>query len=354
VQLYLAKDAMNGLLPVCELSSSGSVTATNTFGPSGLLYRKAGTAQTFYTFDPSGNVCQRLNETGTLLSTHSFDAYGSYARTANTDSDPFSGYGGQAGYVTDWETGLQLCGFRYYDAAAGRWINRDPIGYAGGINLYGYVGNNPINFADPSGLFMDDTLGGQMLNPSTWAAGLTTSGSALLCLLGFCNPCHASDPGFGVSKACWNVAMQAGLMAATGGLGEAGMAGGAGEAGLAGEAVDAAEAAGSGGYSRVGRWMSQAEHDAMKATGKVQSNINTGQDMMHITVPPNPDAYLAAKPGSIFAEFDVPNAQLTAGGKPGWGIVYGPNSIYGRLAAQQGNPLTGMPDAMNIFITQTK
>ena len=32
------------------------------------------------------------------------------------------------------------------------WLSRDPIGEAGGLNLYGYVGNNPINFRDPLGL----------------------------------------------------------------------------------------------------------------------------------------------------------------------------------------------------------
>jgi len=41
---------------------------------------------------------------------------------------------------------------RYYDAGKGRFINRDPIGAAGGINLYGFVGNNPVTGADPSGL----------------------------------------------------------------------------------------------------------------------------------------------------------------------------------------------------------
>ena len=39
----------------------------------------------------------------------------------------------------------------------GRWLNRDPIGEAGGVNLYGAVGNNPVNNFDPYGLdWLDD------------------------------------------------------------------------------------------------------------------------------------------------------------------------------------------------------
>jgi len=40
---------------------------------------------------------------------------------------------------------------RYYAAGKGRFLTRDPIGYAGGINLYGFVGNNPVTGADPEG-----------------------------------------------------------------------------------------------------------------------------------------------------------------------------------------------------------
>jgi hypothetical protein len=38
----------------------------------------------------------------------------------------------------------------------GRFISRDPLGEKGGLNLYGYVGNDPVNGVDPSGLFLEN------------------------------------------------------------------------------------------------------------------------------------------------------------------------------------------------------
>ena len=52
----------------------------------------------------------------------------------------------------DSETGLVYYNYRYYSPELGRWINRDPIGEDGGNNLYGFVGNSPINFLDKLGL----------------------------------------------------------------------------------------------------------------------------------------------------------------------------------------------------------
>jgi len=42
--------------------------------------------------------------------------------------------------------------YRFYEPNLQRWINRDPIGEWGGINIYGFVGNNPMSRIDPWGL----------------------------------------------------------------------------------------------------------------------------------------------------------------------------------------------------------
>jgi RHS repeat-associated protein len=140
----------DGTHPICELNTSGAITAVNTFGACGLLSRYSGSSSTFYTFDPQGNPVQRLDSNANILTTSSFDAFGD-RNTTNTNSDPFCGYGAQCGYYLDTETGLQLLSHRYFDAALGRFINRDPAGVGVSINPYEYCKDNPVSLNDPSG-----------------------------------------------------------------------------------------------------------------------------------------------------------------------------------------------------------
>ena len=100
--------------------------------------------------------------------------------------------------------------------------------------------------------------------------------------------------------------------------------------------------------------MSQAEYDAMLTTGRAQPRLTTGQDTVHVTRPSNHEAYKAAPAKSVYAEFDVDDAQMTNGGTAGWAILYGPNSQFGRLAAQRGTPLTSMPAVTNLVIIAVK
>jgi RHS repeat-associated protein len=61
----------------------------------------------------------------------------------------------------DRETGLYYNRHRYYDPKRGAYINQDPIGLDGGVNLYQYAWNSPTNATDPKGLLT--VLGGVLL-----------------------------------------------------------------------------------------------------------------------------------------------------------------------------------------------
>ncbi|MGB9114986.1 RHS repeat-associated core domain-containing protein [Bradyrhizobium sp.] len=101
-----------------------------------------------------------------------------YGKSA-TASGPF-GYTGQR---IDPETnGLYFYRGRHYSPAWGRFIQSDPIGYQGGVNLYAYVNNDPLNLLDPYGLSPDSpsTVGASTLVlPGVGTAGDILTGASL-------------------------------------------------------------------------------------------------------------------------------------------------------------------------------
>ena len=107
----------------------------------------------YYATDKLGSVMQVVNANGSLLGESRYDAYGK--RELATGIQPRFGY---AGMFRHEPTGLNLTLYRAYNPQTGRWLSRDPIGENGGLNVYGYVGNDPVNSIDPFGLRTEVTI----------------------------------------------------------------------------------------------------------------------------------------------------------------------------------------------------
>jgi RHS repeat-associated protein len=118
---------------------------------------------------PTGEIVEGQIMTTLVHSAYNARGQKNYLYPANFNNELHRfGYNARWGYRTDTETGLAYCQNRYYDPANGRWVTRDPIGYAGGVNLYGYCGSGPVGFADWLGLWkaviiMGDQGGGACL-----------------------------------------------------------------------------------------------------------------------------------------------------------------------------------------------
>ncbi|MBA5864885.1 MAG: DUF2778 domain-containing protein [Nitrospira sp. CR1.1] len=103
----------------------------------------------FYHQDGLGTVTELTDSNGAVAKAYAYDAYGSILESPGTVEQPYT----YTGRELDQETGLYYYRARYYDAATGRFLQKDPIGLLGGdLNLYRYSQNAPMDFIDPSGL----------------------------------------------------------------------------------------------------------------------------------------------------------------------------------------------------------
>lgn len=95
--------------------------------------------------DERGSVIGVANGSGSVTTVNAYDAYGV----------PDSGNDGRFQYTGQiWLDDVELYHYkaRTYDPELGRFLQTDPIGISGGVNIYAYVGNDPVSFSDPSGL----------------------------------------------------------------------------------------------------------------------------------------------------------------------------------------------------------
>ncbi len=170
----------SGWQPIAELDGSNRIVRTFTWGLDvscsvggaggigGLVgIRHGGTNYNVRT-DGKGNVTEVRTSAGTVVAAYTYAPFGGMLTSSGTYAQPFQ-----------WQTkmwhaksGLGYWGLRWYDPVTGKWISRDGLGEAGGLNLYEYCGGDPIGFCDPYGLTGDSYLMGVSQTVAGYLDGL--------------------------------------------------------------------------------------------------------------------------------------------------------------------------------------
>jgi RHS repeat-associated protein len=154
------------------LDVTGSPGAAGGVGALLQFYDHAASKTYLASYDGNGNVAALFNaDSGAFAAVYEYGPAGEPLRAEVIDSavadQPFR----FSTKFTDRETGLVYYGQRYYSATLGRFINRDPIGEAGGINLYGFCANDGVNGWDYLGMDMYLVQIGSTDAGTIWADG---------------------------------------------------------------------------------------------------------------------------------------------------------------------------------------
>jgi RHS repeat-associated protein len=123
---------IGGLLARSHQYTSGSLTNNN-----------------YYHADGGGNVTMLIDTNQSTVATYRYDPFGNTISSSGTlASANIYRFSSKEIHVV---SGLYYYGYRFYDPNLQRWLNRDPLGEDGGVNLYAFVANNPVGKVDPFG-----------------------------------------------------------------------------------------------------------------------------------------------------------------------------------------------------------
>jgi len=153
----------DGLNPIQERSGASVTASLLTGGLDEFYMRTEGANAQHYLTDALGSTVRLTDGTATKLVDYTYEPYGkTNADAVSTNAFQFTGRENDG-------TGLHYFRARYQHPVLGRFISEDPIGLAGGMNTYSYVGDNPVNFADPLGLIITTVDAFCLRDPETCA-----------------------------------------------------------------------------------------------------------------------------------------------------------------------------------------
>ena len=143
--------------------ATGGETITYLMGHRIMGFERSSDGAAFYFIcDSLSTVRDLVNSSGSVVASYEFAEYGQKISPANTggveSQKTFVGGLSVQDEVAD--TGLMMMGHRFYDPGLmGRFLNRDPIGFSGGLNPFEYSNSRPVSSTDPAGLNPNDTAG---------------------------------------------------------------------------------------------------------------------------------------------------------------------------------------------------
>lgn len=133
-------------LELCEERNNVGSTVTKRFFPKG---EQISGTNYFFARDHLGSMREMTDTSGAIKARYDYDPYGRRTKVSGTMDADF-GFTGHSMLASQLEHTFTL--YRLYRPDLGRWLNRDPIHEAGGLNLFAFVANDPVNKYDMLGL----------------------------------------------------------------------------------------------------------------------------------------------------------------------------------------------------------